>query len=64
MSVVASVLRYGEYGEPVKVVQKCEEKVEAPKGNEVLIKTLASPINPADINTIQGDYANTEVKYG
>uniref|UniRef100_A0A182RYX8 Enoyl-[acyl-carrier-protein] reductase, mitochondrial n=1 Tax=Anopheles funestus TaxID=62324 RepID=A0A182RYX8_ANOFN len=56
MSVMAMVLRYGEFGEPAKVLQLQEETVPDPKQGEVLIKTLGAPINPADINTIQGKY--------
>jgi hypothetical protein len=54
MSVLATVLRYSEYGDPGTVVQKCEEQIPDPKAHEILVKTLAAPINPADINTIQG----------
>ncbi|XP_058115780.1 enoyl-[acyl-carrier-protein] reductase, mitochondrial-like [Anopheles ziemanni] len=56
MSVMAKVLRYGEYGEPAKVLRLQEETISDPKDDEVLIKTLGAPINPADINTIQGKY--------
>lgn len=56
MSVVASVLRYSEFGDPAKVLQIQKETVSDPTNGEVLIKTLGAPINPADINTIQGKY--------
>lgn len=56
MSVVAQVLRYKDYGEPVKVVELEEETISDPKGKEVLVKILAAPVNPADINTIQGTF--------
>ncbi|XP_058831760.1 enoyl-[acyl-carrier-protein] reductase, mitochondrial [Topomyia yanbarensis] len=56
MSVVASVLRYSEFGDPAKVVQLEQETVSDPVAGEVLIKTICAPINPADINTIQGKY--------
>ncbi|GJQ85479.1 hypothetical protein Trydic_g23902 [Trypoxylus dichotomus] len=56
-SFVASKLIYSQYGEPSKVLQKVEEKLDQLKRNEVLIKMLAAPVNPADINTIQGTYA-------
>ncbi|XP_065091930.1 enoyl-[acyl-carrier-protein] reductase, mitochondrial [Ochlerotatus camptorhynchus] len=56
MSVVASVLRYSEFGDPAKVIQVLEETVSYPANGEVLVKTLGAPINPADINTIQGKY--------
>lgn len=54
MSVLSSYLEYAEHGEPGKVVYKREAQLEAPKSNEVLVKILAAPINPADINVIQG----------
>lgn len=57
MSVVAQVLKYKEYGEPAKVVELCEETISDPVNDEVLVKVLAAPVNPADINTIQGKYA-------
>ncbi|XP_055627949.1 enoyl-[acyl-carrier-protein] reductase, mitochondrial [Toxorhynchites rutilus septentrionalis] len=56
MSVIASVLRYHEFGDPAKVLQLQQETISDPTGDEVLIKTLCAPINPADINTIQGKY--------
>ncbi|XP_055855544.1 enoyl-[acyl-carrier-protein] reductase, mitochondrial [Episyrphus balteatus] len=56
MSFVAKCLQYSEYGEPCDVLKICEVKIPDPKDNEVLVKTVAAPINPADINTIQGKY--------
>lgn len=49
-------LIYKEYGEPIKVLNKETEELPEPKNKEVLLKMLAAPINPADINTIQGKY--------
>jgi mitochondrial enoyl-[acyl-carrier protein] reductase / trans-2-enoyl-CoA reductase len=54
MSCLASVLRYAEYGEPGKVLKVCAETLEAPQNDNLLVKILLAPINPADINTIQG----------
>lgn len=54
MSVLSSYLEYAECGEPGKVVYKRDVQLGTPKPNEVLVKTLAAPINPADINVIQG----------
>lgn len=54
MSCLASVLRFAEYGEPSKVLKICSEKLPAVEGNNLLVKILLAPINPADINTIQG----------
>lgn len=56
MSVVASVLKYSEFGDPAKVIEVQQETVADPSNGEVLVKTLGAPINPADINTIQGKY--------
>lgn len=54
MSVLSTYLEYAEHGEPGKVVTKREVQLNIPKPNEVLVKILAAPINPADINVIQG----------
>lgn len=53
-------LVYEEFGEPSKVLKKVElkERIDGRlEGRQVLIAYKASPINPADINTIQGVYA-------
>jgi len=49
-------LIYTEYGDPVKVVELQPEQINSVQGNEVLVKMLAAPVNPADINTIEGKY--------
>ncbi|XP_012538713.2 enoyl-[acyl-carrier-protein] reductase, mitochondrial isoform X1 [Monomorium pharaonis] len=49
-------LLYKEYGDPVEVLQVTTQTIEQPAGNEVTVKWLLSPVNPADINTIQGKY--------
>ncbi|XP_017106638.2 enoyl-[acyl-carrier-protein] reductase, mitochondrial [Drosophila bipectinata] len=56
MSVVAKSLKYCEHGEPLDVLKLVEDELPDPKGKQVLVKILAAPINPADINTIQGKY--------
>ena len=53
-------LVYEEFGEPSKVVKKKDlsDQIARPlEANQLLIAFKASPINPADINTIQGTYA-------
>ncbi|KAK2577489.1 hypothetical protein KPH14_003586 [Odynerus spinipes] len=45
-----------EYGEPVKVLHITEEAISKPSENQVAVKWLLAPVNPADINTIQGKY--------
>lgn len=54
MSVKSTFLQIDELGDPDKVLKKCESQLDVPKDNEVLVKMLASPINPAVINIIQG----------
>lgn len=56
MSVIAKSLKYSQFGEPPDVLKICEETINEPVNNEVLVKIIAAPINPADINTIQGKY--------
>ena len=47
---------YESFGDPVKVLQAREIDLPKPTSGQVLIKLLAAPINPADINMIQGVY--------
>lgn len=54
LSIKATVLQVSEFGEPHKVVKAQEQQINAPNDNEVLVKMLVAPINPADINMIQG----------
>lgn len=62
MSVNVSYLQFDEFGQPDKVVKRHETKLDAPKENEILVKILVAPINPADINIIQGNYLNLNHK--
>ncbi|EZA61544.1 hypothetical protein DMN91_003781 [Ooceraea biroi] len=52
----AKSLLYKEYGEPVDVLQITTQTIEQPASDQVSVKWLLAPINPADINTIQGKY--------
>lgn len=54
--VSARQLVYAEYGDPVKVLQLKTVEVGQPKNKEVRVRWLAAPLNPADINQIQGVY--------
>uniref|UniRef100_A0A9J2PLI0 Enoyl-[acyl-carrier-protein] reductase, mitochondrial n=1 Tax=Ascaris lumbricoides TaxID=6252 RepID=A0A9J2PLI0_ASCLU len=50
-------LMYEKYGDPLKVLElKTVEIPEKLEVNEVRVKWLAAPINPADINQVQGVY--------
>lgn len=49
---------YREHGDPGKVLEKVTiDLPEKLQQNEILVRMLASPVNPADINMIQGTYA-------
>jgi len=54
----ASRLVYNEYGPPSEVVklEQFEDPPVTPKDTKVVVKMLAAPVHPADINTIQGTY--------
>jgi len=47
---------FHEFGPPETVLSLVEEAVPEPRAGEVLIRTEASPINPADLNIIEGKY--------
>ncbi|XP_076651337.1 enoyl-[acyl-carrier-protein] reductase, mitochondrial [Halictus rubicundus] len=49
-------LLYKEYGEPADVLQIQTQTINKPESNQVSVKWLLAPVNPADINTIQGKY--------
>lgn len=49
-------LLYTDYGEPIDVLKLTEVPDEKPGDNKVAVKWLLSPVNPADINVIQGKY--------
>ncbi|KAL0129716.1 hypothetical protein PUN28_001761 [Cardiocondyla obscurior] len=49
-------LLYKEYGDPVEVLQITTQAIEQPADDQVSVKWLLSPVNPSDINTIQGKY--------
>ncbi|XP_030320390.1 enoyl-[acyl-carrier-protein] reductase, mitochondrial isoform X2 [Calypte anna] len=49
-------LVYGQHGEPSAVVQLKDLEEAKLGGSDVHVKMLAAPINPADINVIQGTW--------
>ncbi|XP_066597564.1 enoyl-[acyl-carrier-protein] reductase, mitochondrial [Prorops nasuta] len=52
----AKLLIYDKHGEPASVLQIKQSELKEPEKDEVTVKWLLSPVNPADINTIQGRY--------
>jgi mitochondrial enoyl-[acyl-carrier protein] reductase / trans-2-enoyl-CoA reductase len=47
---------YESHGKPDDVLKIVEEPCPALGPNEVLVKVLAAPVNPADLNAIEGKY--------
>ncbi|CAA19533.1 Enoyl-[acyl-carrier-protein] reductase, mitochondrial [Caenorhabditis elegans] len=57
-TIRSQALIYRKFGDPLKVLQLETVEVPAEPGSgECLVEWLASPINPLDINRIQGNYA-------
>lgn len=52
----SKALVYSKYGEPQDVLQLHGHSTSPPSGSQVVIRFLTSPINPADVNQIQGVY--------
>ncbi|KAF9191661.1 mitochondrial 2-enoyl thioester reductase [Haplosporangium sp. Z 767] len=52
----ATALVYSTYGRPTEVLKVLRHTLEPPGEDSVQIQFLASPINPADINQVEGVY--------
>ncbi|OJJ45526.1 hypothetical protein ASPZODRAFT_17742 [Penicilliopsis zonata CBS 506.65] len=52
----AKALVYSNYGEPKDVLSLHKHSISPPHGTQVTLRLLAAPLNPADINQIQGVY--------
>ncbi|PWY64521.1 mitochondrial enoyl reductase [Aspergillus heteromorphus CBS 117.55] len=52
----SKALVYSRYGEPKDVLQLHKHSISAPHGTQVNLRLLAAPLNPADVNQIQGVY--------
>jgi NADPH:quinone reductase-like Zn-dependent oxidoreductase len=52
----ASQLRFYQTGKPAEVLEFSSLDPRLPDAGEVLVRILAAPINPADLNTIEGTY--------
>ncbi|XP_053610605.1 enoyl-[acyl-carrier-protein] reductase, mitochondrial-like [Plodia interpunctella] len=55
-NLMSKQLVYTEFGDPLQVVKLRESAVPPLGSQDVLVRMLAAPVNPADINTIQGKY--------
>ncbi|RMZ74816.1 hypothetical protein DV737_g5710, partial [Chaetothyriales sp. CBS 132003] len=52
----AKALVYSNYGEPQDVLSLHGHSISPPTGSTVVVRFLTTPINPADVNQIQGVY--------
>ena len=52
----AKALVYSKYGEPQDVLSIHGHSISPPSGTTVVVRMLTCPINPADVNQIQGVY--------
>jgi mitochondrial enoyl-[acyl-carrier protein] reductase / trans-2-enoyl-CoA reductase len=52
----AKCLVFSQYGEPSDVLHLHSHSISPPTKTQVTLRTLAAPLNPADINQIQGVY--------
>ncbi|CEL11423.1 Putative Zn2-binding dehydrogenase [Aspergillus calidoustus] len=52
----AKALVYSKYGEPKDVLRLHKHSISAPHATQVNLRLLAAPLNPADVNQIQGVY--------
>ena len=56
MSKTFKAAIYEAHGNPAEVLRVVELPWPEPAANEVVVKMLAAPINPADLNSIEGKY--------
>lgn len=54
----AKYINFYEFGSPKDVLKIEYKTIEPPKGNEVLVRMLARPINPSDLIPIRGAYSH------
>jgi len=55
---IVPMVRCQSFGDPEEVLEVVKEEVPMPGPGEVLVRMKAAPINPADINVIQGRYGD------
>ncbi|WP_417386844.1 zinc-dependent alcohol dehydrogenase family protein [Gimesia sp.] len=52
------MIRFEQFGEPAEVLKVCETEEPVAKAGEVLVRMLASPVNPSDLLNIRGGYSS------
>lgn len=58
----AKSIIYSEHGIPKDVISVHTHQLPDPKGNQVILKSLGFPINPSDINQLEGVYPSKPEK--
>ncbi|KAL2005042.1 hypothetical protein VTN00DRAFT_2892 [Thermoascus crustaceus] len=58
----AKALVYSQHGEPKDVLHLHKHSIAPPHGTQVNLRLLTAPLNPADINQIQGVYPSKPAK--
>ena len=56
MSRSIKAIVYQAHGKPEEVLRLEEQRLPTPAADEALVRVLAAPINPADLNQIEGKY--------
>ena len=56
MSIQARAIVFHTHGKPEDVTRLEDTEIPPPQTGEVFIRTIASPINPSDLNFIEGKY--------
>ena len=56
MKETIQAIVYATHGKPEEVLQLVEQPRPTPGADEALVRLLAAPINPADLNQIEGKY--------
>ena len=55
MSRSIKAIVYQAHGKPEEVLRLDEQKLQAPAADEALVRVLAAPVNPADLNQSKGN---------
>ena len=59
--MTSSYLQFTQTGNPAEVVELAQREMPAPQGHEVLVRMRYAPVNPADLNFIEGTYGRAAV---
>src|SRR5947209_3593217 len=56
MSKTVTAAIYETHGNPAEVLRVVEQNWPTPAANEIVVRMRAAPVNPADLNAIEGKY--------